>query len=310
MAIRFTFITSLSLGIFLISSLIVYIFGDFFYLKIDQNIVFHISNGQAAHKIITQLQRKKIIRNQYIPKLVTSNKYLSENLKAGRYQVTTFDNIISLFHKFYKGNHEYLEFKIIPGTTISELENNIINNSYIQKNILLTTKDEGVYFPSTYYYEESQPINIILNKAKSLMNDKLSYYWENRLLGLPIKNQYELLVVASLIEKETDKDFEKGKIARVIYNRLTQKIPLQFCSSVIYILKDKRTLTYNDLKIKNPYNTYRNRGLPPTPIAYPSESSLKAAAYPDDGSYLYFTLQKNGTHHFSNDFKDHKKNKI
>ena len=197
MAIRFTFITSLSLGIFLISSLIVYIFGDFFYLKIDQNIVFHISNGQAAHKIITQLQRKKIIRNQYIPKLVTSNKYLSENLKAGRYQVTTFDNIISLFHKFYKGNHEYLEFKIIPGTTISELENNIINNSYIQKNILLTTKDEGVYFPSTYYYEESQPINIILNKAKSLMNDKLSYYWENRLLGLPIKNQYELLVVAS-----------------------------------------------------------------------------------------------------------------
>ncbi|MAJ82262.1 MAG: hypothetical protein CMF41_05030 [Legionellales bacterium] len=287
-----------------------YLIEDLFHLKIKEKEVFTISSGEPAFKIIQNLYQSELIRSKFLPEIIISNSSISKNLKTGRYQFNTSDNLISMFYKLYKGIHYSFQFNIIPGTNINDLRT-VINNT----NLNIHDKNsfelkEGIYFPSSYYYEDKLSLLQTFEKAKNIMDEKLDYYWKNRLLGLPIKSKYDLLIVASLIEKETNLEEERKKVARVIYNRLDQKIPLQFCSSIVYILKEKRPLSYSDLKIKSPYNTYRNRGLPPTPISYPGEPSLEAAAFPDDAEYLYFTLLKNGKHHFSSDFAEHKKNKF
>lgn len=122
----------------------------------------------------------------------------------------------------------------------------------------------------------------------------------------------EIMVIASIIERETQVDEERGKVSSVIYNRLKEGMPLQMCSTVQYILGEQKEILSNaDTQIESPYNTYINQGLPPGPICCPGLASIEAALYPDETDYLYFVVSDklDGTQKFSSDYNQFLKDK-
>lgn len=297
----------LNFFLLIISLCLSVIYFQFKTVSIDHDRLFLIKRGTPAYKVVNQLYDDNVIPHKYFANILIKFDFVARNIKPGCYQLTSKDDLYSIFFKFISGDAQSMVFKIIPGFNADDIKNLISEHSNI-KNDKPEIK-EGMYYPDSYFYDLNQPLSQILENAEATMENKVNYYWKNRLLGLPIHTPNELIIVASLIEKESSDPNERKKIARVIYNRLDQKIPLQFCSSILYILKENRPLKFSDLKIESPYNTYRHKGLPPSPISYPDESSLEAAAFPDDGDQIYFVLQPNGNHFFTNDFDQHKKNK-
>ena len=135
----------------------------------------------------------------------------------------------------------------------------------------------------------------------------LKSQWENRLGALPFKNSYEALTLASIIEKESNAQSERGQIAGVFIRRLEQGMRLQSDPTVIYGLGREfdGDLTRQQLRMPTPYNTYRINGLPPTPISLPGASSIIASLNPDSGDSLYFVSRGDGTHQFSVSIEEH-----
>lgn len=141
----------------------------------------------------------------------------------------------------------------------------------------------------------------------------LTKVWENRDASVPLENPQELLILASIVEKETGIPEERGLVASVFVNRLKKGMLLQTDPTVIYALtagqKDLgRLLTRKDLTIDNPYNTYKYRGLPPGPICNPGRESLLAAANPEVSDYIFFVASGNGGHNFARSLKEHNRN--
>jgi UPF0755 protein len=139
------------------------------------------------------------------------------------------------------------------------------------------------------------------------METQLSRSWATRVDDLPLRKPYEALIVASIIEKETGLNSERREIAGVFIRRLRKGMPLQTDPTVIYALGEEfdGDLRRRDLKVDSPYNTYENRGLPPTPIALPGQASLDAAVNPAPGDSLYFVADGRGGHVFSNTLREH-----
>jgi UPF0755 protein len=166
---------------------------------------------------------------------------------------------------------------------------------------------EGWLYPDTYLYTSGTTDLAILQRAHSRMKTALDNEWRNRDENLPYATPYEMLIMASIIEKETGVAHERTKVASVFINRLRIKMKLQTDPTVIYGMGDSYngTITRSALNTPTPYNTYAISGLPPTPIAMPSLASLKAAAHPDETNYLYFVATGNGGHTFSKDLKGH-----
>ncbi len=178
-----------------------------------------------------------------------------------------------------------------------------INNKVKKSNTKFAM--EGLLFPDTYYFEKNMKADVVIHQ----MTERLI----KETTEITIKTDqtpYEMITLASIIEKEALLNEEKRKIAGVFVNRLEEGKKLQSCSTVQYLLeKPKATLRRKDIKIKSPYNTYINKGLPPGPISSPDLSSLKAAANPEEHDYYYFVAKQDGTwsHFFSKTYKEHRK---
>ena len=167
---------------------------------------------------------------------------------------------------------------------------------------------EGLLFPSTYNFGVNEDEAGIAQK----MADEMTRRVENVTAGSKVNlSPYEFVIVASMIEAETRVDSERPMVARVIYNRLAQGIPLGIDATFLYALGERKdSLTESDLAIDSPYNSRENLGLPPTPIGAPGEASLKAAAKPAEGSWLYYVLGDcEGNHRFSESYDEFLVNK-
>lgn len=166
---------------------------------------------------------------------------------------------------------------------------------------------QGYLFPSTYeVYEDATAVDII-----STMFDQMDriwtsdYYAKAESMGMTVD---EVLTIASIIEKEVVSPPEQPIVSGIIYNRLEIDMPLQMCSTVMYVLdKHRNRLLNSDLEIESPYNTYKATGLPIGPIANPGEGAIRAALFPEDNDYLYFVLKDDGsgTHEFNASYNDH-----
>ena len=172
-----------------------------------------------------------------------------------------------------------------------------------QKGIIL---EEGIFYPDTYYYLKGETFSSILIKSHQKWKENYENLWEQRRANLPYKRLMDAITLASIIEKE---GLEKEKIAGVFLNRLEVGMKLQSDPTVIYSLGKKfdGDLKRKDLSVRNPYNTYRYKGLPPGPISLVSEESLKAALNPLETEYLYFVSMGNGYHKFSKTLSEHNK---
>jgi UPF0755 protein len=167
---------------------------------------------------------------------------------------------------------------------------------------------EGLLYPDTYYFVKGSSDRDVLMQAKRRMQTVLEKEWLQRAPDLPYQTPYEAVIAASLIEKETADNNERHIIAGILVKRLQSNMLLQFDPSVIYGLGDQyqTELTRQQLRMDTPYNTYLHKGLPPTPIAMPSQQSLQATLHPAMTDYLYFVAQADGSHVFSNTLSEHR----
>ena len=166
---------------------------------------------------------------------------------------------------------------------------------------------EGLLFPDTYRFAAGTTDIEILKKSYQAMQKKLAEAWAMRDADLPYKNPYEVLIMASIIEKETGRAVERPLIASVFINRLRIPMRLQTDPTIIYGMGATfdGNIRKRDLTTDTPYNTYTRDGLPPTPIALPGWGSLRAAVKPEQSDKLYFVGKGNGTHYFSSSLEEH-----
>jgi len=166
---------------------------------------------------------------------------------------------------------------------------------------------EGLFFPDTYLFAKGTSDLLVYQQAYAAQLKRIDEAWEARSSGLPYKNKYEALVMASIIEKETGQKSERSMISAVFANRLKNGMLLQTDPTVIYGMGDRYQgkIYKKDLLTDTPYNTYTRAGLPPTPIALPGLASLTAALNPAHSEVLYFVARGDGTSVFSDNLSDH-----
>lgn len=164
---------------------------------------------------------------------------------------------------------------------------------------------EGYLFPDTYHITEDDSARDIVTMMLAEFDKRYDKAFRAQAQGLGMTMD-EIVTLASIIERETDKSDERGKVAGVFYNRLKKDMKLQSCATVQYILKERKAnLSVEDTRIQSPYNTYVNSGLPKGPIASPGEDCLLAALYPETTTALYFVMGKDGRHVFSDTYEQH-----
>lgn len=172
------------------------------------------------------------------------------------------------------------------------------------------TRLEGYLFPATYYFEKTASEASVLDKMLNTFNERFKEEYKQKAKEMNMTIN-ELITLASIIEREAGNDKERAKVASVFHNRLNSSTYpyLESCATVQYILKERKAvLSYEDVEIKSPYNTYKNKGLPPYPIASPGINSIEAALYPEKTDYYFFCLSKAGEHLFAKTYQEHLEN--
>lgn len=295
------------------------LFSTFFFLHSSlfeqpntKKVLIHFKKGMSASHLVGLLSEQKALRTPFYFSLYLRFLGNSSNYQAGFYQLPIGITPKQLDIMLSDGNILQQTLTItegqISGDIIKELQENILLSATenltteLKHQCLLCQKSlEGMFLADTYFYPAGSLDMDLLLRAHEALNQALNKVWLQRQANLPYRSPYELLVAASIIEKETSALFEKPLVSAVIINRLNKNMRLQMDPTVIYGLGERYIypLTRKALKIPTAYNTYRNKGLPPTPIANVGLSALKAAANPAKVDYLYFVAKKDGTHQFS-----------
>ncbi|MGP1946416.1 MAG: endolytic transglycosylase MltG, partial [Arsenophonus sp. ER-LPS3-MAG3] len=284
-------------------------------------IIFNLPQGTSRKELELLLIEKKIINNtDKFQWLLRLEPQLAQ-FKVGTYRLNFGISLRTMLKMFFVCKEAQFSLLFIEGSRFQDWRKTLnqtpylkqtIKNQSINKLIKQLKLDnyqslEGLFYPDTYYYTSELSDIDILKRAHKKMLMTIEYEWQRRSSNLPYKTSYEMLIMASIIEKETGIDIERTKIASVFINRLKKKMKLQTDPTVIYGLGDKYNgeLNRNDLNKSSSYNTYLIVGLPPTPISMPSISSIKAAAHPNETNYFYFVASGNGGHTFTTNFNDH-----
>ncbi|CAG9296737.1 endolytic transglycosylase MltG [Celerinatantimonas diazotrophica] len=239
-------------------------------------------------------------------------------IKAGTYELPAQSSFADIAAILRSGKVYQYHLTLVEGETLSQWWQRLSNSPGLippQKSPeeiaaqlkAPSTNLEGLLLPETYYYTHGTKAIAVIRRAYHSMEQISSQLWENRDKDLPLTSRYQLIILASLIQKETGINSEMPKVASVFVNRLHKGMRLQTDPTVIYGLGDAYNghITRADLKAKNAYNTYVIHGLPPTPIAMPGKVALKAAAHPEQTHYYYFVADGTGGHHFSQTLKQH-----
>jgi UPF0755 protein len=244
----------------------------------------------------------------------------SAKIKAGSYEVTQALTALDLLDKLTRGDVTQGEIVLVEGKTFRQfraalnehpdLVHDSLPLSDAQILARLGVKEphpEGLFFPDTYLFNKGSSDIDVLRRAYTSMQPRLAAAWERRDNSLPLKTAYELLILASIVEKETGLPADRPQVAAVFVNRLKRGMLLQTDPTVIYGLGERfnGNLRKVDLQTDTPWNTYTRAGLPPTPIAMPGLASLQATAQPPSSNSLYFVARGDGTSKFSSSLDEH-----
>ncbi|MBU1176855.1 endolytic transglycosylase MltG [Patescibacteria group bacterium] len=312
---RFILVFSSLFLIFLILSLSSYYFIKY---QINSSLnnnsaekVFIIEKGDGLKAIATNLEKDGIIKNSTWFTAYVFYKGLAGNLQAGEYSLSPNLNIIQISEKIFEGDTISKDIKItIPeGFNLKQIDARLTEKGLIEAGELATQSNlEGYLFPDTYQFNKKMNLDEIIKIMKDNFNNKLDVDLINE-IQRQNKTIREIIIMASLIEKEVSLYDDRRIVSGVFWNRLSINYPLQSCATIAYALeKDKWIYSVEDTKIDSPYNTYKNTGLPPGPICNPGLLAIKSAIYPQYTDYYFFLSKPTGETVFSKTFEDHQAN--
>lgn len=327
MAKKFKTKSSLLKGIiFFISLILISISAILFWPQHNPHKIIKITveSGSTLKNISNLLANKNIISNKNIFSLAVMIMGKEKELPTGTFRIVNAKSNYSIIQQLVYGAPEIKKVRILEGWNVNQIVDHlsitmgfdslalvklIENEKFISKHGINGRSLEGYLSPDTYFFFEGEsPESVIaqlIKEYKTFWNT--NNYKRAKELNL---TEHEVVTLASIIEGEAIYDSERSKISAVYHNRLKINMKLQADPTIQYIIPDSpRRLLNRDLRIKSPYNTYLNKGLPPGPINCPGKESIKAALYPEQNDFIYFVATGDGYHTFSTNENDHNRAK-
>ncbi len=292
-------------------------------------VEFRVSPGQGTAVIADALEEAGLVQNALTFRILARQRGMDGSLKSGLYQISQGWDAEAILAILVRGETIWFTVTIPEGYTLLDISEHIVGTGVMDAGEwedalewargedsplagLLPADDtvidplEGFLFPDTYQLTETTSaralVEMMTSRLLSIYNELVYDLDEELEVSLN-----ELVTLASIIEKEAVVADERGVISGVFHNRLRIGQPLGACPTVVYVVGNP-DLTYDDLEVDSPYNTYANAGLPPGPIASPGRASLEAALFPVDVPYYYFVSRNDGTHAFAITYPEHLRN--
>ena len=307
-----------------------------------ERVEFHIAAGSHLRQVAKEIAAAGVDLHPWSLILLARLQGVDTSIKAGSYEITQGINLQELLQKLTRGDVTQAEIVFIEGWTLSQVrerldahpdlqhatkgksnyeimglvqdfaaQNNAkLNNKSAEispPNDLISDNLEGFLFPDTYLFSKQSSDIAVMARAYRAMQRHLQREWAAKDPGLPYRNDYEALIMASIVEKETGRDQDRPLVAAVFANRLKNGMLLQTDPTVIYGMGKNfdGNIRKHDLQTDTPYNTYTRAGLPPTPIAMPGLASIQATLHPAKSTALYFVAKGDGSSHFSATLSEH-----
>lgn len=319
------FLSTLCVVVISIVAFGVIIIKDVKDIDIDKNITISIPEGAGASVVADILHKNNVIKYPTVFKICSKVGNFDGQYKPGTITVSngmSYNSILRLL----ASDRNTIKVVIPEGYTVKQIAETVNASGLCTSDEFYAALDpslydykflkglparenpfEGYLFPATYEFAPNVTaqdiVNTMLKRFDEVFTDE--YYTRTAEVNMTVD---EVIIMASIVERETNAEAERAKVAGVFYNRINSNMPLQSCATVQYILgENKPVLSESDTQIDSPYNTYKNTGLPIGPIASPGEACIKAALYPEKTNALYFLLGTDGEHIFSETYEEHLK---
>jgi UPF0755 protein len=288
-------------------------------------VTVEVAEGATAEDVGRILEQEEVVRSALAFRVATAVRGLGESLQAGTYELLTNMTVSEALDALEAGpvvetvgltvpeGLELMEIADVAGEALPGVEADVFHQSatggewalppYLPEDAGTV---EGFLFPKTYEFPHDAGVDQVINRLLIQFETEAAMLDWSRAEELGL-SPYEVVIVASMIEREARVEKDRDKVSAVIHNRLEEGMPLQIDATVQYALpEENRELTFEDYEVDSPYNTYLHPGLPPTPIASPGLASLQAALDPADADYLYFVVidPETGEHAFAETYRE------
>ena len=299
-------------------------------VNVKQDQLLTIERGTTGSKLAALLEQEKILDHADLLTWLLKLQPQLNKVKAGTYSLMGVKTLQDLLDMINSGKEAQFNVKFIEGKTFKEWRKNLENAPHLKQTLqgksdkeIMALLDipavakavyewnnmDGWLYPDTYNYTPNSTDLELLKRSTTRLQKALDKAWNERDENLPLADPYQMLILASIVEKETGVAAERPQVASVFINRLKANMKLQTDPTVIYGMGESYTgnIRKKDLETITPYNTYMIEGLPPTPIAMVSESALQAVAHPAKTDFYYFVADGSGGHKFTRNLNEHNK---
>ena len=292
-----------------------------------KSLAFEVVAGTPGTAIAHQLQQVGVIQDEFSFRLLLRFHPDGTKLRAGVFRLEPSETPLQVFDRLLHAKPLTCQATFPEGLVITQVAEVLKKNGILSDTTAFVEEArfrgesygdwlpgnlEGYIFPDTYEFPYRNTEKTVLERMTGQFHTTIFPIWEKRKAKSPLKTLREVVVLASLVEREAQVDSERGLIAGVYINRLKRGMKLECDATVQYALgKPKAILLFDDLKFDSPYNTYQHMGLPPGPIANPGKKSLEAAMAPTPSDYLYYVrndIKNDGSHVFGKTFTEHQNN--
>lgn len=307
------FLTLLVFGL-LIAAAVVLFGAQRFYSDgpLAEDTTFLVQRGTGLSTIAQKLEIEGLVKDRWTFQFGTTAQNKQAGIRAGEYAIPAGSSMAEILFEITEGRPITYAVTVPEGfTSWQTIER--INQAENLTGELTEVPPEGSLMPNTYSFERGDDRQTIVDQMTAAMDEILPEIWENRDPDLPIETPEELVILASIVEKETALASERPMVAAVFINRLNFNMRLQSDPTIIYGITLGegtlgRGLLRSEIEEQTDYNTYQIDGLPPGPIANPGRESLEAVAHPAESDALYFVADGTGGHAFANNYADHQDN--
>ncbi|QRN86553.1 endolytic transglycosylase MltG [Clostridia bacterium] len=320
------------IGVLAVAGLFFYVSQQLSAPTMEGLVSLTVDAGETPRQVAENLEELQVIRNADI--FYYWMRYFENpaDIKAGEYQINRPMEKEEIFDLLKRGKvkedsirvtipeglkvDEIIEILVEKGLGSTEVYRELCMENFGDYDFLPEKVSpgavyllEGYLFPDTYDFFTDATEEDVLNKLLMRFKEIYSEDFQARAIELGYSD-YQIVTMASIVEKEAKLDSERATIAGVFYNRLAMGMALQSCATIQFLFEEPKERLFNsDLEIESPYNTYQIVGLPPGPIASPGRKSIEAALWPEKHNYLYFVANDDGSHDFNKTFSEHVEDK-